>query len=136
MVLADACVHFPGEKSYHAYTMSFWRHHVDLQTFCGIFKTDTHQRSTPSQLVLSRKKRRPTKTRCTDQLFKFVFYQEWRLLTRFVYWNQQNVTRIFQEHMHILGMVDLVRVARIRCHRQKYKNCRIVNSARDDINCD
>ena len=49
----------------------------------------------------------------TDQLFKFVFYQDWRLSTRFATWNQQNVTRMFQEHLHILGMIDLATVARI-----------------------
>jgi len=30
MFLADVCVHFTGKKSYHASTMSFWCHHVDL----------------------------------------------------------------------------------------------------------
>ena len=61
-VLADACVHFTGKKSNHANTMSFWRHHVDLQTFAVFFKTDTHGRCTPSQLVLSRKWRHQSKT--------------------------------------------------------------------------
>jgi len=39
MFWADACVHFLGEKSYHANTMSFWRDHLDWQTFCGALKT-------------------------------------------------------------------------------------------------
>ena len=39
MFWADACVHLHDEKSYPANTMSFWRHHVDLKTFCGILKT-------------------------------------------------------------------------------------------------
>ena len=37
-------------------------------------------------------------------------------LTRFANWNQQNATRMFKEHLHILGMVDLVTVARIIHH--------------------
>ena len=36
---------FAWWKPYHVYTMSLWRHHVDLQTFCGIFKNDTHGRT-------------------------------------------------------------------------------------------
>ena len=36
-------------------------------------KSDTHGRRTPSQLVLSRKWQRQTKTRRTDRLYKFVF---------------------------------------------------------------
>ena len=116
MFLANTCVHFTGEKSYHANMMSFWRHYVDLRTFYGVFKSDTHGRSTQSQLVLSRKWRRQTKTRRTDRLFKFVFHQDWRLSTRFANWNQQNVTRMFQEHLHIIGMVDLATVARILHH--------------------
>ena len=51
---------------FQANTISFWRHHLDLQTFCGIFKNDTHGRSTPLQLVLNRKWRHQTKTRRTD----------------------------------------------------------------------
>jgi len=62
MSFADTCVHFTGKKSYHANMISFSRHHNDLPC-CGIFKTDTHGRSTPSQLMLSRKWRRQTKTR-------------------------------------------------------------------------
>ena len=120
------CIHFPGEKSYHENTISFWRHYVDLATFFGIFKTDTHRISTPSQQ--SRKWRRQTKTRRTNQLFKFVFHQDWRLSTCFAYWNQQNVTRMFQEHLHTLGIVDLARII-----HPKYKNCRIVKSAPDVI---
>ena len=58
MFLADACVHFTGKKSYHAYTMS----------------------------------------------------------SRFANWNQQNVTNMFQEHLHILAMVELATVARIKHH--------------------
>ena len=38
MFWADACVHFPGKNSYHANTMSFWCHYVDLLTFCSIFE--------------------------------------------------------------------------------------------------
>jgi len=55
MFREDACVHFRGKTSYHGNTMSFWSHHVELQTFCGIFKNNTQDKSTPSQLVLGRK---------------------------------------------------------------------------------
>jgi len=37
-------------------------------------------------------------------------------LTGFANWNQLNVTRTFQEHLHILGMVDLATVVRIIHH--------------------
>jgi len=61
----------------------------------------------------SRKWRRQTKTRRTDQLFSFVFHQYWHLSSRFVNLNQQNITRVFEEHLYILGMVDLATLARV-----------------------
>ena len=62
---------------------------------------------------ISKKWRRQTKTRHTDQLFKLVFHQDWRLSTRFANWNEHNVTRMFKENLHILVMIYLVTLARI-----------------------
>ena len=67
--------------------MSFQRQNAELQKVCGIFKNVTYDRSTPYQLVLSRKWRRQIE-------------------------NQQKAT-MFLEHMYIIGMVDLSTVARI-----------------------
>ena len=39
MIWVDACVHFPGEKSYHANKISFWRNHVELQKFAVFLKS-------------------------------------------------------------------------------------------------
>ena len=35
------------------------------------------------------------------------------LIEGFANWNQQNITRMFQEHLHILGMIDLATIAQI-----------------------
>ena len=84
----------------------------ELQTFCGIFKNDTHEVHRDI-LMSSRKWRRQTKTRRIDKLVNFVFHQSWRLSPRVVNLNQQNVTRMFEEHLYILGMVDLATLARV-----------------------
>ena len=77
--------------------------------------------------VFSSKKKKQTmaKTRRTYQLSdKFVFHQDWRPSTRFANWNQHKVTRMFQEHLHILGIVYLASVARI-IHRVGGQSIRI-----------
>ena len=103
---------FPVEKSYHANTMSFWRYNVELHKVCGILKTISTKEVHHSNLC-SRKWRRQTKTRRTDQQFNFVFRQDWRLSTRFANLNQQKVTSMFLEDIHIIGMLDVSTVARI-----------------------
>ena len=74
----------------------------------------------------------------SDQLFKFVFRQDWRLSTRFPNWNHQNVTRMFQEHMHVIDMVILPTVAwliRLVCG-WSIRITEKLKSARDGIDCD
>ena len=68
--------------------MSLRRHHVNLQTVCAIFKTDTHGRST--------------------RALAYTWHG------RFSDGSTDNTSR----------------------GRPKYKNCRIVKSAPDDIDCD
>ena len=61
---------------------------------------------------ISRKWRRQMKTRRTDQLFKFVSrIDAYRHILPIE--NQHNVAIMFQEHLHILGMLYLATVARI-----------------------
>ena len=82
-------------RCYFEATILNYKHVAELKN-----NNDTHERSTPSQLVLSRKWRRQTKTRGTYQLFK-----DWCLSTCFANKNQHNATRLFQEQLHIIGMV-------------------------------
>jgi len=84
--------------------MSFFGHRVELQTSCNIFTNDTHDKSTSSQLMLRRKWRRQTKTPSTDQLFKFVFRQDWCLSTCYANWKLKqrynNVSRVLVYNWH------------------------------------
>ena len=98
MFWADLWVHFPS-KSHHASMVSFWRHHVDLQTLAAFLKK-IHMKEVHHRNVYKSENGDVRRRRGHISVIQ-VFLPSG--LTQD--WNQQNVTRMFQEHLLILGMV-------------------------------
>ena len=122
----------------HSHIMLCWRHHVELHTFCGIFKNDTHDRSTSSQTCVKQKMATSDEDAAHISAFQVCFPSgvtpidtccQLKSTDRYknVSW-----TLVYTWHARFSDS-STVNTSR---GLLKYKNCRIVKSAPDAIHCD